>query len=330
MEARPLAERDLPGDVAAAQLVGGDPRPGRLGDRQVEGAVEARDPSHEVEGGAVRVRTSQRDQDGRRERRHVEPSRVRVEGAAGPARAALEAGHGDGAALAGRREHGAVLVGGQDALRLGANLGREVDQVGELYALAVEGRRPGGEGLCGRGLLTGDAGLRDLPFLDRPYRFARLPVEDVEKRLLAGQHRRLDRATVDLDVAEDSRRGEVVVPEAVVNGLEVPAALACLAVDGDQALGEQVVAAAVAAVPVVRWRAGRQVGEAELLVGAHQAPDVRAAGDAPGLVLPGVGSDLPLLRHGVEGPELPAGAHVETADVAGRSVVGTERTVGDG
>ena len=115
-----------------------------------------------------------------------------------------------------------------------------------------------------------------------------------------------------------------------MNGLEVPAALARLAVDGDQALGEQVVAAAVAAVPVVGRRAGRQVGEAELLVGTHQAPDVRAAGDAPGLVLPGVGSDLPLLRHGVEGPELLAGPHVEAADVAGRSIVGTERTVGDG
>ena len=99
--------------------------------------------------------------------------------------------------------------------------------------------------------------------------------------------------------------GKGWVPEAVVDGLEVPAALAGLAVDGDQALREEVAAAAVPAVPVVGRRARRQVGEAEFLVGAHQAPDVGAAGDPPGLVLLGVGPELALRGDGVEGPELP-------------------------
>ena len=330
MSPRPLAERNLPGDVAAAHVVGGHARPGRLRDRQIEGAVKRRHPGHEVERGAVRVGPSQRDQDRRREGGHVEPAGVRIEGAAGPARAALEARHGDRAALAGRRVDRPVLVRGQDAFRLGANLGREVDHVGNLHALAVERRRPGGEGLGGRGLLAGDAGLGDLELLDRPHGFSRLAVEDVEERLLARQHRRLHRALADHDVAQHGRRGEVVVPEAVVNGLEVPAAFARLAVDRDQALREQVVAAAVAAVPVVGRRAGRQVGEAEFLVGAHQAPDVRAAGDSPGLVLPGVRPVLAFPGHGVEGPELPAGPHVEAADVAWRSVVRPERSVRDG
>lgn len=44
---------------------------------------------------------------------------------------------------------------------------------------------------------------------------------------------------------------------------------------------------AVAAVSVVGWSARGQVGEAEFLVSAHQAPLVGAAGDPPGLVLPG-------------------------------------------
>ena len=111
--------------------------------------------------------------------------------------------------------------------------------------------------------------------------------------------------------------------------LEVPAPLPGLAVDRDQRLGVEVVAEAVSAVPVVGRRAERQIGEAELRVGAHQRPHVRVAADLPRTLLPGITAGFALPRDRVEGPELLAGADIESAHVARRRL-GRARTVRDG
>ena len=100
----------------------------------------------------------------------------------------------------------------------------------------------------------------------------------------------------------------------------MPLALARLAVESHQALGEQVVAQPVAAVPVVRRRAERQVDEAEILIRRDQRPDVRVARVLPGVVLPGLVTVFPRLRNRVEGPAQFAGHRIEAADVSGRSV----------
>ena len=105
-----------------------------------------------------------------------------------------------------------------------------------------------------------------------------------------------------------------------MHGLEVPAVLAGRGVDGDDGIGEEVVAGTVAA-PVVRRRSGhRHVEDAALGVQRHvPGPDVHARAAAPAVIEPGVVPGLAGKRHGVELPHPLAGADVERARVAGRT-----------
>ena len=75
---------------------------------------------------------------------------------------------------------------------------------------------------------------------------AGLAIEDVEKSLLGRLRHRLDRPAVHGDVDQDRRARDVVVPDAVVDELIVPDALAGLQFDGEQRFGEQVVAGTMA------------------------------------------------------------------------------------
>ena len=88
-------------------------------------------------------------------------------------------------------------------------------------------------------------------------------------------------------------------------------------VDGDDALGEEVVAGPHAAVPVVRRRAGGQVDDAQLLVDRHVGPDVGVPAVAPRLVAPRVGAEVVAPRDGPEDPLHLAGARVVRPHVAG-------------
>ena len=215
-----------------------------------------------------------------------------------------------------RREDGTELGAVGDANRFFAQLRREVDQVVDGDALQVERRRLRRKRLRRGVPLARHVALRYGPLLDRPDRLAGDAVEHVGERLLARLRNRLDLASVDGDVEQVAGGGEVVVPEAVMHGLEVPDPLAGLGIDRDDALGEQVVAGTHAAVPVVGRGSRGQIDVAKLLVDGHRAPDVRVAAVAPGLVVPSVGAELLALRDGVEDPFHLAGACVEAAHVA--------------
>ena len=89
-------------------------------------------------------------------------------------------------------------------------------------------------------------------------------------------------------------------------------------VEADDAVREQVVALAVAAVEVVRRSAHRQVDVAEFQIGGHRRPDVGAADPFGGAVLPGRVAELAAAGDRMEGPQQLAGTSVVTADVAGR------------
>src|SRR6185503_2335099 len=69
----------------------------------------------------------------------------------------------------------------------------------------------------------------------------------------------------------------------------------------------------------------RQVGEAELLVGADERPEVRLARVGPRVALPGVVPRFSRLRDDVEGPPRLAGADVERLHVARRLRAGLRR-----
>ena len=111
--------------------------------------------------------------------------------------------------------------------------------------------------------------------------------------------------------------------------LVVPDPAPRLALQTDQALGEQVVARPVSPVPVVGRRGGRQIGVAQILVGAHDRPDVAGARVLPRPVFPRVVPELARLGHGVEPPLQSAGDGVEAPDVARRLLPLLEAVAGE-
>ena len=98
----------------------------------------------------------------------------------------------------------------------------------------------------------------------------------------------------------------------------MPDPLAGGGVEAHDALREEVVAEAVAAVVVVGRGAQRQVDVAQLGVGGQHAPGVGRARVGPRAVLPRLVAELAGLGDGVKLPQLLPGAHVEAAHVAGR------------
>src|SRR5437879_2985132 len=95
--------------------------------------------------------------------------------------------------------------------------------------------------------------------------------------------------------------------------LVVPFALPCFQIDAHQTLGKKIVARPVPAVPIRRRRLHRQVDQAQILVDRELSPDTGVAVDSPRAVLPGLAAELAGLRNRVEGPQAPAGPHIEGA-----------------
>ncbi len=138
------------------------------------------------------------------------------------------------------------------------------------------------------------------PLLDRPHRLPRQPIEDKHQALLRELHDGLHRAPTGLNRDDAGRRGQVVVPQAVMDRLEVPFADARRRVQAHDRLGEEVPAGSRASVEVVARRADGQVEQASRLVERHGRPDVGMARDFPRVVAPRLDAELPSLRHRVE------------------------------
>ena len=219
-------------------------------------------------------------------------------------------------ALDGRVEDGPEAVVAGDLQRLGPQLGGEVDQVVLGQPLHLVGGGPGGHGLRGREALARHLGLRHRPLLDGPDGLARRPVEGVGPALLRGLHDDAARPPVDGHVEGHRGGGVVEVPDVVVHGLEVPAALAGLDVEGDDAGAEEPVPGPEPPVEVDGRRVGGDVHEPQLGVGRHRRPRRHVAGPLPGVVLPRLVAELAGPRDDVELPEVLAGAGVVAQDVA--------------
>ncbi len=106
-----------------------------------------------------------------------------------------------------------------------------------------------------------------------------------------------------------------------MDGLEVPQAPAGLRVERDEAVGEQVVAGAVAAEEVVARRADRDEDDAVFLVDRELAPVVTATGRRERRRGPGVGTNLTRLRDGMKHPRQLAGEDVISLHIRGIRLV---------
>src|SRR5690349_7169969 len=114
---------------------------------------------------------------------------------------------------------------------------------------------------------------------------------------------------------EDRRGGEVAVPKVVPNGLEMPDALARFGFEGEQAIGEEVVANAVASVEIEGGGTGGNVQNAGVGIERHARPIVGGAAGLPRVLRPSFIAVLAGMRNGVKGPARLSGAHVEGTDV---------------
>ena len=124
-----------------------------------------------------------------------------------------------------------------------------------------------------------DRALRYRPLLDVRDRCSAAPIQQEQLAALRRLHERGQEAAVGLrQVDERGLRRHVVVPHVVMHGLEAPAHGAVGDVErDDRARVFLRRLAAMRAEEVRRAVAGRRVDEPELVVVAHQRPDVRRA-----------------------------------------------------
>src|SRR6185503_4152250 len=106
------------------------------------------------------------------------------------------------------------------------------------------------------------------------------------------------------------RRRDVVIPDRMMNELEVPLALTGLEINRNQALAVQVVSRALAAVVVRRGRFNRKIDETELFVHSDLRPHAGVAVDGPRAIQPRVVAELSGTWNRVERPQHLAGAYV--------------------
>ena len=253
----------------------------------------------------------------------VEKAGRRVERGAGPVRPAVEAGDDDRPLPAGRvegRSASDLAQLCQDRRTVGF---ADVGDVRLIEGLGGERRRLHGDRLRRRCLLAGDIRGRDRLLLDVEERPARLAVEQEDIAGLRHLGDGVDRLAAVRDRDEVRIDRQVVVPDVVMQRLEMPATLARPGVERDRAIGEQ-----------VRRRAGRRRRSRRPPSRARRRPcraptstlippqafaPPRSFQDSP----PQVESPtFARAGHGPEPPDLLAGADVERPDIAGRGDAG--------
>ena len=238
----------------------------------------------------------------------------------GPAvlRATVEAGEDDGFLVDGEGHELAIAAEGLELVDCPLVSGWSA--LGEHVlseALAGEGDRLQRHHLRFRGLLSGRVAGREGARFHRKERLAGNAVKQVEPALLAGLRDGVDLLAVAVDGDQGRRGGEVAIPDVMLDGLEVPQALPGARVEGDEGIGEEVVAEAVGSVEVGGGRTGGNEHDAALGVDRHARPVVGGTGIGPAILGPSLIAELAGVGDGVEGPVEFASADVIGADIAG-------------
>ena len=249
----------------------------------------------------------------------VENVGIGIEGGAAPLRAAVEAGKNHGfLADAERRELAFAARFVKLIERPFVHFGRAIGQ--HLFSEHLPRVRRGfrGQRLLDGGDFAGNCARGIFFRFEWKERRAGGAIEKIDEALLAGLRDGFDFLTVALNVYEHRMRRKIAVPDVVMHRLEMPDALAGVRVEREQAIREEIVAEAVAAVEIECRRAGRHEHDAALHIDGHAGPVVRGADRFLGIGRPGVVAELAGMRNGVERPAHFAGAHVEGADIAGR------------
>src|SRR5215472_2038470 len=174
-------------------------------------------------------------------------------------------------------------------------------------------------------MLTGNVALRNRLLDDRPNGLAGRAVEHIEKAVFAGLGHDIYVLPVLLDGGELRRSSLIVVPEIMVNHLEMPNALAGARVEREDTIAEQVVTLAIGAIEIVCGRAGGEIDEAALFVHRHISPGIVAAYVFPSVLWIRFVAEFAGVRHGVKLPYEFAGNDIVSANIARRGYVAFTR-----
>src|ERR1700730_14313119 len=107
-----------------------------------------------------------------------------------------------------------------------------------------------------------------------------------------------------------------------MHSLKMPYPLAGLCIQGNQAIGEQIIANSITAVEVRHRGTGRDINDSTPGIERHTGPVVGGAAGLPRVPGPGLIAKLPRTRNGMKRPAQLSGAHIERPDIARRRRVG--------
>ena len=96
----------------------------------------------------------------------------------------------------------------------------------------------------------------------------------------------------------------------MMHHLEMPDPFAAADIDGNQAVGKQIVARSVTPIIGGGGRGERYIHIAEFFVSAQTTPGAKVTGITPGIIAPGIGAEFTFFRHGMESPQQFACSHV--------------------
>ena len=153
-------------------------------------------------------------------------------------------------------------------------------------------------------------------FFDGEERLAGDAIEEIDDALLGGLRDRVGGLAIVRYGEKRRRSGEVAIPDVVMDALEMPEALAGVGVEGEQRVGEEVVAEAIATVEIKDSRASGRVENAAFGIESHAGPVVCGSGGLPRTIGPGFVAKFAGMRNRVEGPAQGPAVHVEGANVA--------------
>src|SRR5262249_17370704 len=132
-----------------------------------------------------------------------------------------------------------------------------------------------------------DIALRYRTFFDAEERLAGFAIQDVHVTGLRGQRQGGDGAAIAHDVEQTRRGRRIVIPEDVMDRLEVPLVRARLDIHGDHRVSEQVRAFAVSSVISADRGSQRQIQKPALLIQREiERPGVDAEAAFPTVAFP--------------------------------------------
>src|SRR5204863_829924 len=139
-------------------------------------------------------------------------------------------------------------------------------QVFDREVLASKGRRLRREGLRRPGYLSWRIGSRHRPLFNEPERFARFAIEHPDETFFSRQRDDVDHLAIVADAQKHWRGRVVVVPNVVMDHLEVPDEFSGTRIECNQAVTKEVGPGSIGAVEIVFRACGRNEDHTAFLV----------------------------------------------------------------